>query len=257
MKEEITEDTAIEHLKILLRQKNSAQLIKVGSKYLALFPQAAQIHGMLSIGYQNLGKKEIALQHSQQAIALSPVDSYCLYVHAKALITLGRSSEAIVFLDKAIALEPLHASYLGLKAAYLFEQGKVREAYELVNEALAVAPDHSTCLNLKSLCLQLLPDEKDNNLTPEFQNTASGFFTLAYKAYLAGNSEEAIAYSRESLTLNPNNEYAKNILVESTKMNVGFYRNYVQQHTSMAFGKPIEAGLLGRLICDLCTGNPD
>jgi tetratricopeptide (TPR) repeat protein len=239
MEEIFNDEINLSRIIILLKQSNYSQVIKEGKKYLKLLPDNAQLRAMISVAYQNQGKKHDSLFYSEQAIAMDPVDPYCLYIHAKALFLNGHSDTGIKFLNHAIEINPLQASYLGLKAAYLLEKGNLSDAEKLVNEALQIDPENSSCKNIKLICGQLLSENEPGNDFSENQSTlnASGFFTRGYNAYLSGNAEDAIHFIKKSLNLNPNNDYARRLLTESYKMQSAFYRKYILNLVDARFKK--------------------
>lgn len=151
-------------------------------------PSSPNTHNNLGDVYGRHGDKLAALKEFQKAIALKPNYGDAYHNAANTYLELGQPDKAIEYYQKALEFNPgLWQSYQNISAIY-FQQKK----YDLVLENLQKA----ISINQRNLNLRI-------NL---------GIIYLAM-----GDKNKAKEVFNQVLTLNPNNQIAKQGLVETSK----------------------------------------
>jgi len=189
---------------------------------LAVEPGHAYAHGLLALCLAEREQFKEATEEAQQAIHLAPDSDFSHYAMARVMHERHREDEALAAINEAIRLDPDDADYLALLAQIHLSERRWPAALEAAERGLQHDPEHVGCTNLRAIALvklgrkaeagatigAALGKNPDNSLTHANQG-----WTLLEK----GEPKQALEHFRESLRLNPENEWARRGIVEALK----------------------------------------
>jgi TolB-like protein/Flp pilus assembly protein TadD len=121
-----------------------AQGIEECERALALDRNLALAHGYIGFAKSILGRCEETEDHVEQAIRLSPRDTYAyawLYMSGFAKVSLGKDAEALSLLRRSIELNRSYPIAQFVLAAALAHSGRLGEAQSAVQAGLALQGD--------------------------------------------------------------------------------------------------------------------
>ena len=179
------------------------------------------------------GKEKQSLKTIQMALASDPEDSKLHGFHSNILLTLDKYKDALSAAEKAISLDPDSAFAFRMKASALMALGRHAEAEATARQSLELDPDDSGAATILSHALRIQGKAAENEdqiasmlaRDPEDDDnhTAAG-----WQALQKGNRQAAEQHFLEALRLNPENELAREGLLESFKARSPFYRSYLK-----------------------------
>lgn len=180
---------------------------------------------------QRLFSEGIALM--QQAIGLSPLESYYFYLLGFGHFQADNHTEALQQLRKAVELNPHVADYFGLWSLVLIEEKDFRAALEKANEGLAVDPQNITSLNARATALNKLRRVDDaietmHTALSRDPDNAYTHSTVGWNMLEKGRHREATTHFREALRIDPNLAGARAGLKQSLKSKIAPYRWLLQ-----------------------------
>jgi tetratricopeptide (TPR) repeat protein len=226
-------ETLLERAHQLVQAGRFADAEKELRNVLAQDPNIPFALALFAICRGEQGFLDEALDASQNAISKQPDNDYFLYLQALFLLRKDKPAEAEKSIRNAIAFNPVSADYYGLLANIKINQKEWEDALKFSNEGLQKDPDSLLCLNARSTALYKL-DRKDDAyqaiqeaLTQDPENDAT-HSNIGWSLLEQGNHKKALEHFRESLRLNPNNNYAKAGLVEGLKARYWFYRIFLK-----------------------------
>jgi Flp pilus assembly protein TadD len=169
----------------------------------------------------------------QNAISLSPEESFYFYLHAFGQYQKDNVFLAIENLNKAIRLNPYHAEYYGLLSFVLLGDKKFNEALDKANEGLAIEAENITCLNARGMALNKLKRTDEAIATMQnalAQDPDSEFThtTVGWNLLERGRHQEAATHFREALRINPVMQKAQSGLKEALKSRIPPYKWLLQ-----------------------------
>lgn len=195
---------------------------------LAADPDDAYAHSLLALCLMERKQLEDASCEARQAIHLAPDNSFAHYALAKVLYEDDLYDAAQTAIDEAIRLDPQDADYRFLLGAIHFDLRRFEDALRAADEGLAADPEHEGCTNLRVMALvkrgrtREAVDVTESALArnPESSAThANRGWTLLEQS----KAEEALGHFRESLRLEPDNEWARSGIVEALKARNAIY----------------------------------
>ncbi|HEV2694850.1 MAG TPA: tetratricopeptide repeat protein [Verrucomicrobiae bacterium] len=189
---------------------------------LAVDPNDAYAHALLALCLVHAGKYEEAANEARQAIHLGPDFSFAHYAHAQVLFKRNRFGEALMAINEAIRLDPDDADYHAVLANIHLQESRWRDALNAAEQGLQFDPEHIGCTNLRAMAMVKLGDKQgagrtidtalsknpDNSLTHANQG-----WTLLEK----GDAKKAAEHFREALRLDPQNDWARQGIIEALK----------------------------------------
>jgi tetratricopeptide (TPR) repeat protein len=189
---------------------------------LANSPEDSHAHALLGLCLSEREKFTDATQEAQQAILLAPDFPFAHYAMAHVMHDRHRNEEALQAIGEAIRLDPTDADYLAVLSQIQLDQRNWPAALEAAERGLQHNPEHVGCTNLRAIALVKLGRREEAGATidaalrkaPENSVThANQGWTLLEK----GESKKALEHFKESLRLNPENEWARQGIVEALK----------------------------------------
>lgn len=218
---------------VLLNQGKYDLALKEFNKNLANDPHNAELHAMAAFCYLNLKKYKEAEHSAKTAIGNAPDHHFSHYLLGSINLEKRHLKEAKTHLQEAVRLSPEEADYHLAIAHLYFAENKLQMAWEACEQGLRLDPESVGCLNLKGRLAVKLDKKFDANdafhaafsKDPDNENTHAnqGWALLERKEY-----KQALVHFRESLRLNPNNEFARAGLIEALKAKYWLYRYFLQ-----------------------------
>ena len=183
-----------------------AHAIEQYHKGLVIAPAHAELLGALGLAEQGLGKVEEALAHMRQGLALDPRSLLYIRRLARLLNYTRRYDEAEAMLARARAESPGDPSVMLYEAWLKLSEGDLTGA-RAVARNIPKDGNEATIISFFSsdwTSAQLLDDEQRRlllRLQPSQygDNRGAWGFTLAYGAYMMGDSRLARAYADSAL----------------------------------------------------------
>jgi len=202
-------------------------------KYLAANFDDSEAHAYLALCLINLRKNKEAAEEVKTSIGLSPDFPFAHYLQSKLYIDEDEYKKADEAIREALRLDPSEAEYYETLSIIYFNQGKYKQALEEAERGLEMNPEHIGCLNIRARSLVKL-DRKEyanESFAASFNKDPDNSYTHANQgwAYLEQrNYKGALEHFRESLRLDPRNEFAKSGLVEALKAKYLVYKWFLQ-----------------------------
>jgi tetratricopeptide (TPR) repeat protein len=185
-------------------------------------PDEPSAHALLALCLAKREKFQEATQEAQQAVHLAPDLPFAHYALAHVYHDRNRNVEALAAVNEALRLEPADADYLSLLAAIHVSERHWSEALAAAERGLQVDSEHVACTNLRAVALVRLGRKAEAGATidaalardPDNAVThANQGWTLLHR----GEPKKALEHFRESLRLDPENEWARAGIVEALK----------------------------------------
>jgi tetratricopeptide (TPR) repeat protein len=229
----MTSDTRFERARVLLQQGRAAEAKKQVGQLLLNDPNDAQSLWLLSLCESGLKNYDEALSLIRQALTLQPDRDLFMYAMSRILFLKDDLKQAEASVSRAISMNPNEASYFALLAAIRLDQKEYKQALEQAEEGLKVDPDNLECLNIRSTALVKLNRKADAFITinealskdPDNDRTHANY---GWGLLEKGEHKKALEHFRESLKLNPGNNYAQSGMVEALKARYWFYRMFLK-----------------------------
>ena len=185
---------------------------------------ALMAHAML--GQLRLNDAEYA---SREAVRSAPDEPFAHYAVAAVLRERRRYSEAAHAIENAIGLNPYSADQFALLAQIRCDQREWSAALAAADQGLAIDPEHSACVNLRSIALVHLGRRGEAAAVVQgaLDKDPENAVTHANQGwnYLHSNDpKKALEHFRESLRLEPGNDWARAGIVEAMKARNPIYR---------------------------------
>lgn len=200
---------------------------------LAEDPDNAEGHAQMALSQLDVPEqKKKALASIDKALALEADNSFYVALKAYTLGQLNRDKEALEWSEQAISFDPSSFAWF-VKAQVLAGQQRWAEAEEALNVTLSIDPDDGAAQNLMSMVLRMQGnlDASDDASMQRLNRDAEDPFTFANAGWTAlqrGDRKKAEELFRESLRLDPSNDYARSGLLEAFKSRSYFYRLYLK-----------------------------
>jgi tetratricopeptide (TPR) repeat protein len=162
-------------------------------------------------------------------VALAPDFPFAHYARGHVLLDMGRLKEAEAAAREAVELDPESPNAFALLSATLGNQSKWRAALEAAENGLAIQADHGPCANLRAQALAILGRGQEARQTlhsaladnPEDSHSLSN---LGWVALRQGRHREAAGHFRDALRQDPENDAAREGLLESLRSSFLPYR---------------------------------
>ncbi len=171
-------------------------------------PENGQASHMLSTMHFMAGELDEAIRHEIDAVGREPFNCGFVMFLGKILFTAGRLEESLVACERAVQLEPEHPTALAGLARTLGRLQMTERAREVVATMTRVVPEDARCLcEAGWTFLDLgLPEEAARcfrfSLAADHE-WASTYAGLAMIDFQRGNHQEARAYAKEAVCLDP------------------------------------------------------
>ena len=214
---------------LMLYQQNRYELAEAEFRQvLADDPEDTYAHTFLGLCLLERKEYRPATEHVERAIHLAPDMGIAHWAHSRILLERNYVDPALRAIHEAIRLEPENADYHAQESAIYLEKSKWQEALNAAEQGLQIDPEHISCTNLRAMAMVKLGRREAAGQTigaalarnPEDAIThANQGWTLLHD----GNPNKAMEHFREALRLDPNNEWARQGIVEALKARYFIY----------------------------------
>ena len=235
---------------------------------LAVEPDDSHAHALLALCLAHREQFEEADTEARQAVHLAPDFGFAHYAHASVLRDRNRFAEAQRAIEEALRLDPEDADYWAMLSQIRLDQRQWSPALEAAEHGLHFVPDHVACTNLRAIALVKLGRKSEAGATidvalardPENAVThANQGWTLLEQSQPA----KALEHFRESLRLDPTNDWARAGIVEALKARNIIYGAMLRYFLWMAklpggvqWGIIIGGVVLNNTLGNLAKSNP-
>jgi tetratricopeptide (TPR) repeat protein len=220
---------SFERIQLLMRQSRYRQAEQEVREALFQAPDQAVLHALLALCLIEQEQPEQALAAAHTATALDPESAWYYYVLASVWDQLGRFKEAHAALQEALTRNPADADCFALLANLYFQESRWPEALQSAEQALSLAPDHLMAANLRSMALVRLGKGPQalEGLTVALHQQPDYALTHASRGWALleqGQHQAALEAFKEALALDPQEDWAREGLVEALKARHLLYR---------------------------------
>jgi tetratricopeptide (TPR) repeat protein len=232
-------------------------------------PGNAYAHALLGLCLAHREKYQEATNEVQTAIHHAPDFSFAHYAHAQVLFSRNRFSEALPAINEAIRLDPADAGYHCLLANIHLNESRWREALNAAEQGLQFDPEHVGCTNLRAMAMVKLGDKRGAGRTIDsaLAKNPDDSLTHANQGWTLleqGNPKKAAEHFREALRLDPQNDWARQGIIEALKARNFIYAVMLKYFLWMAkFSRRGQWGILlagyfgNRALAAIAQSNPD
>ena len=229
----------IERARLLIQQSRYELATEELRKALAADPDDPIAHALMAVCLAEQKKFDQAYEEARQAATIAPDLPYTQYVLAYVRYQQDLLPEAEQAVKLALRLDPWDADNFALLAQIKFQQKRWQDALEAAESGLEVEAEHLTCANLRAMALNRLgrEDEAGQALEDALAHDPENAFTHANQGWTAlqrGESRKALEHFRESLRLDPSNDWARSGMVEALKARYFVYRLMLKYHFFMS-----------------------
>ena len=185
-------------------------------------PDDAYTRAMLGLSLCQQERFDEAEREIAEALKIDPGFAFVHYARAIVLNDRNRYEEAEKAVREAISMEPEAADFYALLAQVRLNLRNWTGALEAAETGLQMDSEHVGCTNLRAIALVKLGRKEEAGVTidaalakdPENSVThANQGWTLLH----AGDHKKALEHFRESLRLDPENEWARQGIIEALK----------------------------------------
>lgn len=222
---------------------------------LALEPERPEAHALLAVVYNRQDRHEEALKSAETAVHYAPFWASPHAIRSRIYQDLGKKKEAREAAEEAHRLDPEEPDHLALLAWLEADDSKWEAGLKWANEGLALAADHAGCHNARAHCLQMLNrhEEAEHSLRTTLQDEPENALThanMGWQCLRRGQYNPAVGHFKESLRLEPGNEYARAGVIEALKAKNPFYRPILAYFNAMVRLTPAQRWgvILGALV---------
>jgi len=229
----MSEDNRLSKVEILIQQKKFTEAEKILSDLLGEDSNNIHFLSLLAEVNLQLDKFDNANSIIENAIGLSPDSHYLFYVKSRIAIQQDNLSEAEKCINQAIELDPYDADYFALLANIKLGRKQYSEALEIANRALEIDAENLLALNTRSTALNKLNRSEESFETiegalREDPNNAYTHANFGWGLLEKGDHKKALEHFKESLTNDPNFEYAQSGMLEALKATNPVYRLFLK-----------------------------
>lgn len=257
----------LERALLLLQQSRHELAENELRQALASEPDDAYAHAVLALCLAKRERFDDATAEARQAIHLAPDFPFAHYAHAHVLHDRNRHKEALAAIQEAIRLDSADADYFALLAAIHCDEKRWTEALEAAEQGLQFDSEHVGCTNYRAIAMVKLGRKAEAGATidaalarnPDNSAThANQGWTLLEQ----GEPKKALEHFRESLRLDPQNEWARQGIIEALKARNLIYAMMLKYFLWMSrFPPGVQWGIIlggyfgNRLLSGLAASN--
>lgn len=213
----------------LLQQGRYKEAADAFQRALASDPEDPNAFAQLALALHGMNQKHQALDAARESVRLAPGHPFTHYVLGFMFLINGKLIDAERAAKQAIQIDPNNAEYFRLLAMIRAEDGDHSGALNLVEHGLSLDPEDSACLNLRSQLLIKLGRRAEARETSgaalaSAPEDAASHANAGWTALHNNKTKEALGHFKESLRLEPGNQWAKAGLAEALKACNPIYR---------------------------------
>lgn len=189
---------------------------------LAAEPHDAFAHSLLALCLSQREQFKEATEEAKQAIHLAPDVPFAHYTLAQVLHHRNRDDEALPAIQEALRLDASEADYFALLAAIQLSERRWPAALEAAERGLQLDSEHIDCTNLRAVALVRLGRKREagDTIAAALAKNPDNSTTHANQGWTLleqGDPKRALVHFRESLRLDPENDWARRGIVEALK----------------------------------------
>jgi Flp pilus assembly protein TadD len=223
----------IERAQLLITQSRFDMAEKELRSELSRDPDDFRAHALLAYCLLRLSRNAEALSEANIAVAKEPGAPYAYYIQALALIESGRRIDAKAAAREAIRLDPADADYFALLGGIHLDDKSWNEALKSAESALVLDAEHVQASNVRAAALVKLGRGAEAGATLDSAlarepESAVTHANMGWTLLERGDHKKALEHFREALRLEPDQEWAREGIVESMKARNPFYRLMLQ-----------------------------
>ncbi len=221
--------THLEHGNLLIQQERFEMAEQAYRQHLAEEPNDGLAHSQLAMSLLGQKRPDDALAAAREGVGLLPDFSYSHYVLGEILLELKKVKEAEEAAREAMSLDPEDPDLPALLAQIFQVRRNWKSVLEFAEQGLALDPEHIACNNFRAHALQMLNrhDEAGVTLESTLDHAPENPWTHANQGWnflRQGDHQTAIQHFKESLRIDPGNEYARQGIIEALKARSVIYR---------------------------------
>ncbi|OAV45257.1 lipopolysaccharide assembly protein LapB [Lewinella sp. 4G2] len=257
-----------QRLDFFLQQDRLPEARDLLETYLATSPDDGYALIMYTKVLLSTGDKEKAREIMGPLLAENPDNTVVLYLAAEVELAEDKYAVAEQYARAILDQDARDADAFTMLARIRLNQRNYDGAIKYADEALAIEPEDTQALNLRIMAASILGREdvaitvEDAlHLDPENPSTIAGH---AYSLLTAGKYKEALERARYALSLNPQNDMARYVMLEGLKARNPIYRGYFAYQMAMSrlsggasYGISIGLYLAVRYLSRLAGDRPD
>jgi tetratricopeptide (TPR) repeat protein len=222
----------IQRAQILLQQGRFDDAFTALRQHLSTNAHDTEGLYLLAVCYLETGNTAEAEQVAANTLSFAPYDDRFLYLQSRIASIKNQYNEAIRAISSAVAINPHYSHYFAMWSQILLNKKEYEAALRKADEGLALNPEDEACLNLRSHALFSLgrKEEAFSGLHEALEHNPENAYThanLGWKWLEARNHHKALEHFRESLKIDPNNEVARNGMVQAMKAKYWLYRQFL------------------------------
>lgn len=185
-------------------------------------PESASVAELRALVLIGLGRHDAAVACAKRAVELAPDSNSTHVILGRALLERGELGLAEASLREALRLDPSDPFDYGWLARVQLDQQRWEQALATAEQGLALDADNDLCLHQRAAALMLLGRKPEAAKAVEalLERSPNGSATHAALGYLllhGGDVAAGKAAFLESLRLNPENEDAREGLVQALR----------------------------------------
>ena len=191
------------------------------------------LHRLSVAQFHQEGKEKAALQTIDRAIGCEPAESDFHAFRSIILNRLDREKDALTAADEAVRLEPSSSFAFTAKASALMGLSRHADAEASAREALALDPDDGSAANILSHALRIQGKSAENEdrieaMLARDPEDDDNHCAAGWQALQSGRHKQAQTHFMEALRLNPENDLAREGMLEAFKSRSPLYRSYLK-----------------------------
>ncbi len=235
---------------------------------LAADPYDSFAHSLLGLCLAKRQRFQDATDEAQQAIHQAPDSPFAHYALASILQDRDRTKEARISVQEALRLDPSEPDYFALLASIELSDRHWREALAAAERGLQLEAEHVACNNLRAIALVKLGRKAEAGATIDaaLARNPENSVTHANQGWTlleGGDPKRALEHFREALRLDPDNDWARQGIIEALKARNWIYAVmlryflWMSRLSSQAQWAVIVGGYIGnRLLGVLAQSKP-
>ena len=210
-----------------------SEAIKVFNESLSLNPNDFYSKYYLALCYYYIEDFTTFEKISSLIITDFPDNDESYYLLMLVSLSKKNYQNALNHITKAIQFNPYEADYFGYKAIIQINLKLFNEALSSSNEGLNIDAKNKFCLNTRTQSLTKLKQKEEafSTLKNTLSDNPEDYFTQANAGWTKlelGNYSEANNHFKEALKINPNDDYAREGMIESLKAKNIIYRYFLK-----------------------------
>ncbi|SEB35280.1 Tetratricopeptide repeat-containing protein [Tenacibaculum sp. MAR_2009_124] len=187
----------------------------------------------LSLCYYHLNNLSQMKTTSEALISNFPDRSESHYLASIYHLTNNHVEKAHHFITNSISINPYEATYFGHKSLIEISKKQFTLALNTSNKGLNIDPKNKICLNARTKALTKLDKKEEafETIKNTLQDNPDDDFTHANAGWVnleLDNHKKAQIHFKESLKHDPENEYAREGMLESIKAQNSIYRYFLK-----------------------------